>query len=62
MGHVTTEVWSNKLNKWIFLDPQFGIYVQLNNRPINIFEIYETKKTGNFENIKFIEVKNKRSQ
>ncbi|WP_461634078.1 transglutaminase domain-containing protein [Labilibaculum euxinus] len=57
MGHVATEVWSNKLNKWIFLDPQFGIYAQKDNVPLNIFEIYQIKKVGNFEKIEFIEVK-----
>jgi len=57
MGHVATEVWSNKLNKWIFLDPQFGIYAQKDNFPLNIFEIYQIKKDGNFEKIEFIKVK-----
>lgn len=26
-GHVAMEVWINDLNKWIFLDPQFGTYL-----------------------------------
>jgi hypothetical protein len=25
-GHVATEVWSNALRKWIFIDPQFSVY------------------------------------
>ena len=57
MGHVATEVWSNKLNKWIFLDPQFGIYARKDNAPLNIYEIYQIKKEGNFEKIEFIEIK-----
>ena len=57
MGHVATEVWSNKLNKWIFLDPQFGIYAQKDNVPLNIFEIYQFKKVGDFDKIEFIEVR-----
>ncbi len=57
MGHVATEVWSNKLNKWIFLDPQFGIHAQKDSVILNIFEIYEIKKAGNFDKIKFIEAK-----
>lgn len=57
MGHVATEVWSNKLNKWIFLDPQFGIYAQKDNVPLNIFEIYTVKKVGDFDKIVFMEAK-----
>jgi hypothetical protein len=56
MGHVATEVWSNKLNKWIFLDPQFGIYAKKDNVLLNIFEIYQLKKVGDFDKIEFIEV------
>jgi len=61
MGHVATEVWSNKLNKWIFLDPQFGIYAQKENVPLNIFELYQIKKAGAFEKIEFIEVKSNKA-
>lgn len=56
MGHVATEVWSNKLQKWVFLDPQFGIYAQKENIPLAIYEIYQIKKVGDFEKIEFIEI------
>lgn len=60
MGHVATEVWSNNLNKWIFLDPQFGIYAKNDNTPLNILEIYKIRSKGKFNEIDFIEVsKNK---
>lgn len=63
MGHVAIEVWSNKFNKWIFLDPQFGIYAEKNNIPLNIFEIYQIKSQGNFKQIEFIDVtKNKKNK
>lgn len=56
MGHVATEVWSNNLNKWIFLDPQFGIYAHKENVPLNIYEIFQIKKSGDFVKIEFLEV------
>lgn len=53
-GHVAMEVWLNDLEKWIYLDPQFGVYItNLNsNIPLNYFEIYVEKKVGNFEKLK----------
>jgi hypothetical protein len=56
MGHVATEVWSNKLNKWIFLDPQFGIYAKKDDTPLNIFEIFQIKSKGKYNEIEFINV------
>ncbi len=32
MGHVVSEVWSNTLDKWIFLDPQFSIHAKHQGR------------------------------
>ncbi len=54
MGHVATEVWSNKLQKWIFLDPQFNIYAAYQKEPLNIYEIYKLKANGKFDKIKFV--------
>eukprot|EP01029_Cantina_marsupialis_P024239 TRINITY_DN617_c3_g1_i1.p2 TRINITY_DN617_c3_g1~~TRINITY_DN617_c3_g1_i1.p2 ORF type:complete len:382 (-),score=-10.48 TRINITY_DN617_c3_g1_i1:252-1397(-) len=56
MGHVATEVWSNKLQKWIFLDPQFNVYASYQGNTLNIYEIFQTKKNGNFDDIEFINV------
>lgn len=56
MGHVATEVWSNNLNKWIFLDPQFGIYAKKDETILNVFEIFQIKSQGNYNEIKFINV------
>lgn len=61
MGHVGTEVWSNNLDKWIFLDPQFGIYARKENLPLNIYEIYQSKKEGSFDAIEFIEIATNRA-
>ena len=58
MGHVATEVWSNKLNKWIFLDPQFGVYAQKDDVLLNIYEIYQFKKGGDFNKINFVNIEN----
>lgn len=56
MGHVATEVWSNTFNKWIFLDPQFGIYAKHDKKKLNVVEIYQLKSEGKFNEIEFIEV------
>lgn len=34
-GHVVSEVYSNELGKWIFIDPQFNIIPTLNGYPLN---------------------------
>lgn len=52
-GHVAMEVWLNDIGKWIFLDPQFGIYLtkEKSKVPLNYFEIYKEKKAGRFNNL-----------
>jgi hypothetical protein len=54
MGHVASEVWSNSLRKWIFVDPQFSIYAKHGEKFLNFYEIYELKKSGKFDDINFI--------
>jgi len=54
MGHVATEVWSNKYNKWIFLDPQFNIYAKFRGELLNIYDIYELKSMNQYKKIDFI--------
>jgi hypothetical protein len=34
-GHVVSEVYSEELDKWIFIDPQFNIMPTLNGNPLN---------------------------
>lgn len=52
-GHVAMEVWLNDIGKWIFLDPQFGVYLTSTNSkiPLNYYEIYKEKKAGRFNNL-----------
>lgn len=52
MSHVVTEVWSNELEKWIFLDPQCNCYAVLGDKPLNFYEIYI-----NFDDIEFKSIK-----
>ena len=61
MGHVATEVWSNNLQKWIFLDPQFGIYAKKDSVILNIFDIYKLKLENKFNEIEFVEVEKNKS-
>ncbi|MEL7586159.1 MAG: transglutaminase-like domain-containing protein [Prolixibacteraceae bacterium] len=37
-GHVVTEAYSEELDKWIFIDPQFNIIPVLNGYPLNGIE------------------------
>ncbi len=53
MAHAASEVWSNKLQKWIFLDPQFGMYVKRGRDYLNFHEIYLLKKKGEFDTVEF---------
>jgi hypothetical protein len=45
-GHVLTEVWSNTLNKWVMIDPQFGVTASANGSHLNYYEfVYALKNT-----------------
>ena len=50
-GHVATEVWANALDKWIFLDGQFGLYLTTrgSTTPLNYYEIFQEKKAGRWD-------------
>jgi len=54
MGHVASEVWSDSLQKWIFVDPQFSIYAKRGDEFINFYEMYQLKQAGKFNEIRFI--------
>ncbi|UKS66429.1 transglutaminase-like domain-containing protein [Rossellomorea marisflavi] len=47
-GHMGTEVWSNQLDKWIFLDPQFNCHAEKDGLPLSYLELVE-----NHENVRF---------
>lgn len=51
-GHVAMEVWSNELQKWIFLDPQFSTYLSHDGTILNVYEVYELKKHKKWNKIK----------
>lgn len=53
MGHVASEVWSNTLNKWIFVDPQFSVYASHGKTFLSFVEIYDLKRQGKFDEIRF---------
>ncbi|WP_413587081.1 hypothetical protein [Bdellovibrio sp. HCB274] len=52
-GHVVMEVWLNDLQKWIFLDPQFGTYLttEKSKIPLNYYEIFKEKKAGRYSTL-----------
>lgn len=49
-GHVAMEVWLNDLSKWVFLDPQFGIFLTVpkSKVPLSFYQIYLEKKSGRY--------------
>lgn len=52
-GHVATEVWVNDLNKWVFLDAQFGIFITRKNENVllSYYEIYQEKKSDRWDDL-----------
>lgn len=54
MGHAVTEVWSNKLKKWIFIDPQFSIHARHKDSILNYHEIFNLKEKGKFNEVQFV--------
>lgn len=52
-GHVAAEVWSNTLDKWIFIDPQFSMAATHQGRYLSFYEMYQLKREGRFEEIRF---------
>lgn len=54
-GHVAMEVWMNSLNKWVFLDGQFGAYVTRpgENIPLNYYEVFQERISKNWDKLNF---------
>jgi len=52
-AHVAVEVYSSQLDKWIFLDPQWGMYPRYKGQPISIYEYYRLKKQGREQEVSF---------
>jgi len=50
-NHVVVEVWSNKYQKWIALDPHRDVYYQENDTPLNAWEIYSIVMGGKTDSI-----------
>lgn len=52
--HVAVEAWSSTYGKWVFLDPQWGIYPCLNGSWLNAYEIVQAINNGMLHSIEFI--------
>ncbi len=48
-GHVASEIWSNELSKWIFVDPQFSVYIESDGQLLNFIEMYRLVKANTFD-------------
>lgn len=55
-GHVATEVYSEELQKWVFLDGQFNIMPVLNNIPLNAVE-FQKALTDSYDALEFKSLK-----
>ncbi len=53
-GHVATEVWSNRLKKWIFIDPQYSAHFRYDHIPQNYYDLYEFYKKDQFDQLELV--------
>lgn len=53
-GHVTAEVFSNALDKWVWVDPQFGLYAKNGKNILNYLELYNLYKKSKFKDVEFV--------
>lgn len=55
-GHVANEFWSNTLDKWIFVDAQWGLDARHLGQPLNFYEIARLRQAGKFGEVEFFPV------
>ena len=55
-AHVLVEVWSNQLQKWIMVDPQWGLYPRDGTRWLDVLELYRLKKAGKLGRVAMVPV------
>ncbi|MBI5631639.1 MAG: transglutaminase domain-containing protein [Elusimicrobia bacterium] len=51
--HVAAEVWSNSLQKWVFIDPQNGAYPTFDGELLSFYDLYDLKRRGKFAAVQF---------
>jgi len=56
-AHVAVEVYSSRLDKWIFIDPQWGLYPQHRGLAINLYEYFQLKSQGRQKEVHFVPLK-----
>lgn len=52
--HVAVEAWSSTYGKWVFLDPQWGIYPCLDDVWLNAYELVHAISTGKLQSIELV--------
>lgn len=60
-GHVVAETYSNKFDKWIFIDGQYNAIPILNNIPLNAVE-FQKAIIEDIDNLKIVNVKGEISE
>ena len=51
VGHTLCEVWSNELNKWILVDPQFGFLIKYKHSYVSYLEFHQALSKKNVNDI-----------
>ena len=45
-GHVTSEIYSSEIDKWVIVDAMYNHLLQVGDRPLSAIEVYESVKRG----------------
>jgi hypothetical protein len=45
-NHATSEVWSDRLGKWVYVDSELILYYELNGTPLSAMELQDCLKKG----------------
>lgn len=57
-AHVAVEVYLSSQEKWIYIDPQWGIYLKSNDRLLNIYEYQKLVGTEKIHDVQIVNVHN----
>jgi hypothetical protein len=52
-AHVLVEAWSNMLEKWVMLDPQWGVYAIRDGIPLSVLEIFLADEQNALSDVRF---------
>ena len=53
-GHRINEVWFDRYNKWIVMDPYYNLHYERDGEPLNALELHKALVQNNYHDIKII--------